>query len=214
MPSTAISAQGSLFYIGTGSGSPKTISGVTVGNPTIITATAHGFSNGDRVAIAALTGADAAALNGFTFTVMFKETNAFAVAADTTGLVITAGSGTATPVTFSKVDNVRNLNGYDGAAVEIDTTNFDSTSKEYILGLKDPGHITFECDDDSANPAQVSLQDHQNTSVIVNFKHVLPNADTRTFNGYVKKFAMTTSVDNVVKRQAEIRITGDVTKTP
>jgi len=202
------------LYIGTGTGGAKTISGVTVGNPTQFAATAHGFNNGDRVAIAALTGADAGTLNGNTYTVTHKETNGFAIEVDTTGLTITAGSGTATPVTFAKIANVRNLNGYDGVAVEIDVSNFDSTAKEYILGLLDPGHITFECDDYSADAGQVALQAHQNSSAIANFKHVLPNLDTRTFSGFVKKFAMTSAVDQVAKRQAEIRISGSVTKTP
>ena len=75
MPSTAISAQGSIVQIATGSGGAKTITGVAVGNPTILTSAAHGFSNGDVVTFAALTGADAALLNGLTFTVRDKTTN-------------------------------------------------------------------------------------------------------------------------------------------
>ena len=72
MPSTAISAQGSIVQIATGSGGAKTITGVAVGNPTILTSAAHGFSNGDVVTFAALTGADAALLNGQTLVVRDK----------------------------------------------------------------------------------------------------------------------------------------------
>ena len=75
MPSTAISAQGTLLSIGTGTGGAKTITGVVVGNPTLITATAHGFNNGDVVTIAALTGVDAALLNALNWTVLFKTVN-------------------------------------------------------------------------------------------------------------------------------------------
>ena len=102
MASTAISAQGAVLSIGTGSGGAKTISGVTVGYPTLLTATAHGFNNGDVVALAALTGADAASLNGLTVTVKYKSTNAFYVDVDTTGKTITPGSGTATPAMASR----------------------------------------------------------------------------------------------------------------
>ena len=56
MTSTAISSQGSVLSLATGTGSAKTISGVTLGNPTIITATAHGFSVGDVVTIASVGG--------------------------------------------------------------------------------------------------------------------------------------------------------------
>ena len=91
MTSTAISAQGSVFSIGTGSGGAKTITAVTVGNPTILTSTAHGLNNGDVVALAALTGADAATLNGNSYTVLYKTANTFAVAVDTSAKTITAG---------------------------------------------------------------------------------------------------------------------------
>ena len=52
MASSAISAQGSVLAIGTGTGSAVTITGVAVGNPTIITAAAHGFNNGDVITLA------------------------------------------------------------------------------------------------------------------------------------------------------------------
>ena len=61
---SGISAQGSTLQISTGTGGAKTITAITVGNPTIITSAAHGLSNGDVVTFASLTGADAALLNG------------------------------------------------------------------------------------------------------------------------------------------------------
>ena len=120
MASTAISAQGSIVQIATGSGGAKTITGVAVGNPTILTSSAHGFSNGDVVTFAALTGADAALLNGLTFTVRDKTTNTFAVSVDTTGKTITAGSGTATPTTFTQINNIKTFSGFDGQASELE----------------------------------------------------------------------------------------------
>ena len=53
--STAISAQGTTLQLSTGTGGAKTITGVVVGNPTILTSAAHGLANGDVVALAALT---------------------------------------------------------------------------------------------------------------------------------------------------------------
>src|SRR5882762_7412513 len=171
--STAISAQGTLIQIATGTGGAKTISGVAVGNPTILTATAHGFSNGDNVAIAALTGADAALLNGLSFTVTNKTTNTFAVQVDTTGKTITAGSGTATPNTYSTVGNSRTFTGLDGTAAEIDATNLASTAKEIRQGLVDFGQMSFECDHDNADGGQAALLAAYNSSVLKAFKVVL-----------------------------------------
>lgn len=215
MTSTAISAQGSVFNIGTGSGSAVAVSGVAVGNPTVITATAHGFNNGDRITFdAGFTGTNASVLNGQTFSVQYKTTNTFAIAIDTTGDTITAGTAHATPTTWTAVANCRTLNGLDGAAAEIDRTNLASTAKEFILGLMDPGHMSFECDYDLTDPGQIALFSHQQSGALAQFKMVLPNADTFSFAGYVKKYAQTAGVDQVIKRSVEIRITGPITKTP
>jgi hypothetical protein len=210
MASTAISAQGSVVAIGTGSGAAKTISGISLGNPTIITATAHGFVNGDVVSLAGLTGADAATLNGQTVSVRNVTTNTFAVYIDTTGKTITA-AGTATSVTFTNVANVRSFSGFDGAASEIDVTNLDSLAKEFRLGLVDPGQFTFEIDYNSSNAGHVALRSKQVSGLLSNFKLTLPDSTVITFNAYVKKFSLGGGVDAVAKTQVDLRISGPVT---
>ena len=210
MASTAISAQGSVVAIGTGSGAAKTISGISLGNPTIITATAHGFVNGDVVTLAGLTGADAATLNGQTVSVRNVTTNTFAVYIDTTGKTITA-AGTATSVTFTNVANVRTFTGFDGAASEIDVTNLDSIAKEFRLGLVDPGQFTFEIDYNSSNAGHVALRSKQVSGLLSNFKLTLPDSTVITFNAYVKKFSLGGGVDAVAKTQVDLRISGPVT---
>lgn len=214
MASSAISAQGAVLSIGTGSGGAKAISGVAVGFPTIITATAHGFNNGDVVTPAALTGADAALLNGLSLTVKNKTANTFAVDVDTTGKTITPGSGTATPVTWTQINNVASYTGFDGSASELDKTNLSSTAKEFMLGLVDPGQFSLELHTDMNDAGQAALRAKQQSGVISNFKLVLPGAVsnlTYTFTGYVKKFTQTGGVDQVVKASVDIRISGPVT---
>ena len=53
----------------------KTISGITAANPTVVTATSHGYANGDDVWIADVVGMTR--LNGRRFTVANKTTNTF-----------------------------------------------------------------------------------------------------------------------------------------
>lgn len=214
MTSSAISAQGSVFSIGTGSGGAKTITGVAVGFPTIFTSAAHGFQNGDVVTFAALTGANAAVFNGLSFVVTNKTTNTFAIDVDATGLTVTAGSGTATPVTFTQVNNVRDYSGFDGSASEIDRTNLSSTAKEFILGLVDPGQFSINIDVDNNDAGQQALRAKQQSGVITNFKLVLPGAVsnlTYTFTGFVKKYSVQGGVDQKVAGSADIRISGTVT---
>jgi hypothetical protein len=211
MASTAISAQGSTLQVGNGTGSAKTITGVAVGSPTILTITAHGFANGDVVALAALTGADAALLNGQNVVVQNKTTNTIMVEIDTTGKTITAGSGTATPVQWTTVNNWKTWSGFDGQASVIDVTNLSSTAKEFVLGIVDPGTIQLELDQDNSDSGQTVLLTAYSGSLRKQFKITLPNANTATFNAYVRKFTSAGGVDQVVKRQADLQISGAVT---
>lgn len=211
MASTAISAQGSILQIGNGSGGAKTITAVAVGFPTILTSAAHGFSNGDIVALAALTGADAALLNGQSVVVQNKTTNTFMVEIDTTGKTITAGSGTATPVAWTQVNDWKTYNGFDGQASELDVTNLSSTAKEFRLGITDPGMLQLEFDQDNADTGQLAILTAYNNSSAKQFKITLPNSNTATFTAYVRKFSSQGGVDQIVKRQCDLRISGAVT---
>ena len=213
MTSTAISAQGSVLSIGTGSGGAKTITAIALGNPTILTAAAHGFNNGDVVALAGLTGANAGLLNGNSYTVRAKTTNTWAIDFDTTGQTITA-SGTATPVVFTQVNNVHDFSGFDGSASELDRTNLSSLAKEFVLGLVDPGQFTINMDVDMNDPGQAALRAKQQSGVISNFKLVLPGVVanlTYTFTGFVKKLTVTGGVDAIAKSAVDVRISGSVT---
>lgn len=210
MSSSAISAQGSVIAIGTGSGAAKTLTAIALGNPTILTCAAHGLANGDVVTLAGLTGTDAATLNGQSVSVRNITTNTFAINIDTTGKTITA-AGTATSSVFTNVANVRTFSGFDGAASEIDVTNLDSIAKEFRLGLSDPGQFTFEIDYDSANAGHIALRARQTSGVLSNFKLTLPNGGVITFFAYVKKFSLGGGVDAVAKTSVDLRITGSIT---
>lgn len=210
MTSSAISAQGSYLAIGTGTGGAVTITGVAVGSPTILTAAAHGFNNGDVVTLAGFTGTDAALLNGQTVTVRNKTTNTFAVYIDTTGKTITAGAGAATPVTFTRIANLKDFSGFDGSASEIDVTNLDSTAKEFRLGLTDPGQFTINIDYDNTNAGHIALRSKQQSGILSNFQLTLPNSNVITFNGFVKKFSLAGGVDAVAKTACDIRISGPI----
>lgn len=57
--------------------STKTITGITNANPAVVTATAHGFSNGNEVQISGITGAIGSYLNNRNFKVAGVTTNTF-----------------------------------------------------------------------------------------------------------------------------------------
>lgn len=208
--STAISAQGSIIQISTGTGSAKTISAIVVGNPTVLTATAHGLSNGDVVTLAGLTGVDSASLNGMTAVVQFKTTSTFAIAVDTTGKTITA-SGTATPVTYTAIANTMDFSGFDGSVADIDVTHLGSAAKEFRPGLIDNGGFQCNFNLDNADAGQLAVRAAQISSTIKLFKLILPNTNVASFSGYVKKFSAAGGVDQMVKSSFDLKITGPVT---
>ncbi|WP_225869898.1 phage tail tube protein [Glaciimonas sp. PCH181] len=195
--------------IGTGTGGAKNITAIALGNPTILTITAHGFNNGDVETLAGLAGADAALLNGLNFTVKNKTTNTIAIDADTTGKTITA-AGTATPVTFTPIGNLKDFSGFDGSASEIDRTNMSSVAKEFLLGITDPGQFSINIDYDGSNAGHIALRSKQGSGVISNFQLTLPNTSVITFTGFVKKFSLAGGVDALVKTAVDIRISGPV----
>ena len=213
MASTAISAQGTIVQIATGTGGAKTITAMVVGNPTVITATAHGFSNGDVVAIAAVTGTIATSVNGFNWVVQFKTTNTFAINFDSTGLAYTSG-GTATPNTYTAIANVKTVSEIEsGSASEIDVTNLSSTAKEYRLGLVDNGSFSMAIHHSNADAGQAAAQARRLDGAATNFKIILPSGTTPTasFSGLVKKFSKNAAVDGVVEGSIDVRINGAIT---
>jgi Lambda phage tail tube protein, TTP len=213
MASTAISAQGTIVQIATGTGGAKTITAVTIGYPAIVTSTSHGLSNGDVVTIASVTGTMSTAINVAGWVVLYKTTNTFAIALDTTGLTYTSG-GTATPATYTAVANVRSFSDFEsGSAAEIDVTNFASTAKEYRLGLVDNGSFTLACDHSNADAGQAALQARRIDGAAVNMKVILPSGTTPTasFSALVKKFTKSAAVDGVVSASVDVRVNGAIT---
>jgi len=211
MPSQAISAQGSTLEIGTGSGGAKNISAGAAGFPTILTSNAHGFSNGDRVTLAAFTGADAATLNAIVATVENVTTNTFSVAINTLAKTITYTTGTATPVTYTEIEEVKSFSGFDGAASEIDVTTLKSTAMEFRLGLQDFGSFKVEINVLNADPGQAACAAAKASGEVKNFRLTLPNAEVASFSGLVKSMPAQGGVNGIFGGSMDIRITGEVT---
>lgn len=213
MASDAISAQGSTLKISTGTGAAKNITAAAIGNPTIITSTTHGLANGDVVSIAAISGtlgSDATnGLNGKSFVVSNVTTNTFAVQVNSTGLVYTSG-GTATPVTYTQIKEVKTFSGFDGQASEIDVTNLDSTAKEFRLGLVDEGGFSFEMNQVNTDPGQIALRASKNAGTIRTYQLTLPNAEVATFTAFAKALPTAGGVDGVLTSSVALRISGSV----
>lgn len=207
---SGISAQKSKLEIGTGTGGAKNITAITPGNPTIFTCAAHGFTNGTAVTLAALVGTIAAPLNGETHIVSNVTANTFALLdEDTTGLAYTSG-GTATPVTYTKINGVLSFDGFDGTADELDTTDLDSDAKEFISGIKDEGKFGFEIKTLKTDNGQLALRANRTSGAVVPMKLTLPDTSVASFNVIVKSIPTSGAVNAVLKGKVDTRISGPV----
>lgn len=206
---SGISAQNSTIEIATGTGGAKAITGITVGNPAIVTSTAHGLVNGDVVTLAAITGT-MSALNGNKYTVSNVTANTFALlAANTTGLTYTSG-GTATPQTFTKINGFLSYDGFDGSASDLDTTDLDSVAMEFVSGLVDNGKFGFEIKRLAADAGQISLRAKLVSGDLTGFRLTLPDVTVATFDALVKTMPVTGGVNAIMKGKVDLKISGAV----
>lgn len=207
---SGISAQGSTLSISTGTGAAKVITGISAGNPAIVTSEAHGLSNGDVVALATIVGTMSTPLNGSSRVVSNVTADTFAILdANTLALTYTSG-GTATPVTYTKINGVDSYDGLDGAADDLETTDLDSAAKEFISGLVDEGKFSFNAKTLHADPGQIAVRAARASGAAKSIKLVFPDAVVATFSVLVKSVPVSGGVNAVLKRKIDMKITGAV----
>ena len=210
MTSTAISGQGSKFYIAGTPGSALSITAITKAANAVVTAT-NTLAAGDLVLFGVVAGMPE--INGLIGQVLSAglSGSSFTVNIDSSAFVAVGTTGAGTPQTLTKVANVHDYSGFDGAATELDKTNMDSTAMENFPGLQDFGQFSINVDIDDADVGQLALRGAKTASAIKIFKLILPNGKTRFWQGWVKKFSETGGVNAIVKASLDIRITGPVT---
>lgn len=213
MPSNAQNAQGTTLEISSTAGSAKTITVMTLSNPTILTSVAHGLVDGDVVTLANFAGADAATLNAQVVAIRSVTTDTFAVDIDTTGLTIddNTNTATATPVAWTAVGEIVSGDGFDGTAAVVPKTNLASTAIEKSMGLQDFGSLKLELQIYDADAGQTAMKAAKSGQTRKNFRVTYPNSETRTFAGYVMSFSEKFGVDSIVTGSTEIMIDGVVT---
>jgi len=207
---SGISAQGSKLFIATGTGGAKSITGITPGNPTIVNSAAHGFKNGFAVDISGIVGTMAADLNGTKRVVSNITPNSYAILDyDSTGKTYTSG-GSALPAAYTKINGFTSYDGMDGAADDLETTDLDSTAKEYISGLVDNGKFGFEVKRLVADPGQIALRAARASGASTGFRLELPDQSVASWNALVKTAPLSGGVNQVLKGKVDTKIDGAV----
>lgn len=134
--------------------------------------------------------------------------------------------------TGNEVRKIAQITGFSGvgsgSATEIDTTNFDSLAKEFVIGLRDNGSITINLDWDPADGSHETLNtlvggankrfiigssasaaDPSYTSTFT----IPTDRDTIDFQAGVVSFQLDAATDDVWRGTVELRVSGALTIT-
>jgi Phage tail tube, TTP, lambda-like len=135
------------------------------------------------------------------------------------------------PQTLNKLAKVSTFDGLGGSASEIDITNFDSTRKEFLRGIRDGGTVNLslnlspgdstqtkffalEADGDSVYWC-IALSDGTPDPTLSGNAITAPaSRSSFIFQGFVQQATITGQQDDAIRCQVQIRVTGDITYTP
>lgn len=130
------------------------------------------------------------------------------------GTILQASIGS--PTSLVTVNNARNIEFDTGTSARVDMTNLTSDWKEFLLGLPDPGSLTFELDVTLLEPGHSLLRAARVARTKCDFRVILPAGFGATPNanmqGFVAKFPIQVGAhDTPVKTQVECYLTGPIT---
>ncbi len=130
----------------------------------------------------------------------------------TQGTTIAIGNG-ASPEVFNNIGEVKSIQGPDGQAAEIDTTNLSSAAREFNMGLPDEGNVSISANYDPADTYQTAVKTARDNQTQTNFKITCADTSTTeiTFAAYVMRFSLAWDIDNVAMLDMTLRITGAIT---
>ena len=205
--STGISAQDTDVQIEGTPGSAITITGITKAASAVVTAT-NTLAIGDDVEFGTVAGMPE--IKGRIGHVTAASGSAFTVNIDSSGFATVGTTGTANKKNWTLIGNVKNFNGFDGQAGEIDKSHLKSDAKEFSQGLQDFGSISISLDVDDDDAGQTLCRTAARTRAAQAFRIKLPNGNKRLFKGYVRQFTEAGSVDAMINGTMQVRITGTV----
>lgn len=203
----AIKAQTALLSAESARAAAKTITAATAANPVVVTATAHGYANGDIVYIDSVVGMTE--LNGRSYVAANVATNTFELkGVDGTGFTAYASAGSAYKLTMVAVGSVSQVSGFDGQAAEIDVTHLRSTGKEYLIGLQDFGNVSLDLFMDNTDTGQALLRTIKAAASVKGFTLTLSDSKTAAFMALVKSFTFSAQKEAAVTAQVTLRVSG------
>ena len=189
----------------------KTISGITKASPGVVTSTAHGYSNGDYVLIAAV---GMYQIDGRVFRVASVATDTFALEGEDTTAYDTFTSGTAKKITFgTSLATATGLSATGGDFNFIKTTTIHGNVETQIPGLASAAAYTFENIWDVSDTGLVAMKSASDSQSQKCFKFTFGSGgQIMVFNGYVGASLLPTgSAQDLVKTSTTVTMFGKPT---
>jgi hypothetical protein len=193
----------------TGVSPTPSISAISLTNPAIITAAAHGLVQGDVAKLSGIVGATQ--FNGNLYAVDDVTTNDFSLAEEdnSNGSAYTSG-GKADKIAFSAFCELTGANRQGGGASQEEVSTVCSTAKEFEQGLADAGTLSMDFNFAPNTTVQAALIAAEKSGDKMAFKIVLPNSGgTIILIGTVQTTSFSGAVGQAVwKGSASIKLSG------
>lgn len=129
-------------------------------------------------------------------------------------MTIGIGDG-ASPEVYTSISEITNISGPGGGASEIDTTDLNSTAKEFRLGLVDNGSINLSLNFIPANTQHALLRTRSISGAVNNFRMTFTDSPATlwTFAAFVQELSVENGVDGVTTGSVTLRVSGTITET-
>lgn len=182
MPANHLIARNVRVEVGMTMGTPVTVTGITKAGPPVVSATAHGFANGDAVV---LTAEGMAELDGQIGRVANAAADSFELEnADSTDFG-TFTAGTVTKVaTWATLAKVQTLEAPAAGTDRQDATVLLDRERQYVYGAPDTPEITANGLSDLNSASVKAVQKAARSNQTLNFRVVFNGqSESRLFRG-------------------------------
>lgn len=128
------------------------------------------------------------------------------------GTTFARGDG-ASPEAFTTVGDVVSLGGPQIQKDEIEITALDSTAKEFLGALDDPGELSLELNWNPQDTQHVALRQDAEGTAQRNYRIVFNDVSSTQIDltGEVMEFSLNTEPNDAVKASIRIKVSGALT---
>lgn len=130
----------------------------------------------------------------------------------TAGTVLKIGDASS-PIVFTTIPQVVSIDGPTASNDEIEVTHLGSTAKEFVGSLPDYGSLNLEIEWDERDTVHAGMRTDFAAATVRPFQLIDAASPMTTYSvsGFIKSLPLSFAANDVVRSNAEIRLTGAFT---